>query len=57
MLVAVYMGLRAGEIVNIGRRDIDDNGRLLWIPDSKTEAGRRILEIPEILRLAAQTRR
>jgi integrase len=30
-------------------RDINDEGRLLWIPDSKTEAGRRTLEVPEVV--------
>lgn len=29
-------------------RDIDDGGGLLWIPDSKTEAGKRTLRIPEV---------
>ena len=38
---------------------MDDGGRLLWIPDSKTEAGRRQLEAPDVLvphlvRLAAR---
>jgi integrase len=27
----------------------DDGGKLLWIPDSKTEAGRRTLQVPELL--------
>ena len=31
-------------------RDLDDDGKLLWIPDSKTEAGRRTLQVPELLR-------
>jgi integrase len=30
-------------------RDLDDGGKLLWIPDSKTEAGRRTLRVPELL--------
>ena len=30
--------------------DRDDEGKLLWIPDSKTEAGRRTLQVPELLR-------
>jgi integrase len=47
---ALYLGLRASEIVHIHRRDVDDGGRLLWIPDSKTDAGRRTLEVPEVLR-------
>lgn len=47
---ALLMGLRAGEVVSRVVRDLDDEGRLLWIPDSKTEAGRRTQEIPEALR-------
>jgi hypothetical protein len=31
--------MRATEIVSRVVRDLDDEGRLLWIPDSKTEAG------------------
>jgi integrase len=49
-LVALEMGLRAGEILRITAADVDDNGRVLWIPKSKTEAGVRRLEIPEDLR-------
>lgn len=30
-------------------RDLDDEGRLLWIPDSKTLAGRRKLQVPKFL--------
>ena len=43
------MGMRANEIVNRVVRDLDDGGKLLWIPDSKTEAGRRTLQVPELL--------
>ena len=50
VLIAIYLGLRASEITNIRPRDIDDYGRILWIPDSKTEAGRRTLEIPQALK-------
>jgi integrase len=46
-LVTLVMGLRAGEVVS---RDLDDGGKLLWIPDSKTEAGKRTLQVPEMLR-------
>ena len=31
-------------------RDLDDEGRLLWIPDSKTEAGKRTLQVSDLLR-------
>lgn len=49
-LVTLVMGLRAGEVVSRIVRDLDDGGRLLWIPDSKTEAGKRTLQVPDLLR-------
>jgi len=49
-LVTLVMGLRAGEVVSRTVRDLDDEGQLLWIPDSKTEAGKRTLQVPEYLR-------
>ena len=56
VLVAAYRGMRAGEIVNIRRRDIDDGGRLLRIPDAKTENDRRTLEVANALRPLLMTR-
>jgi integrase len=49
-MVALLMDLRASEIVRRYARDVDDDGRLLWIPSSKTKAGRRTVEIPEVIR-------
>lgn len=49
-LIALLMGLRASEIVLRVVRDLDNDGRLLWIGDAKTPAGRRTVEVPEILR-------
>ena len=49
-IVTLVMGLRAGEVVSRIVRDLDDDGRLLWIPDSKTEAGKRTLQVPDLLR-------
>jgi integrase len=49
-MCALLLGLRATEITLRQVRDLDDDGRLLWIPDSKTEAGRRTVEVPEVLR-------
>jgi hypothetical protein len=40
-LVSLLMGMRASEITTRVARDLDDGGRLLWIPDAKTEAGKR----------------
>ena len=49
-LLALVMGMRANGIVSRVVRDLDDDGKLLWIPDSKTEAGRRTPQVPELLR-------
>lgn len=52
-LVALLLGMRASEIVSRTVRDLDEDeepGDLLWIPDSKTPAGRRQLEVPAPLR-------
>src|SRR4051812_28246820 len=42
--------MRSGEILHCVARDVDDGGRLLWIPVSKTRSGKRVLEIPSVLR-------
>ncbi len=52
-LVALLLGMRASEIISRKVGDLDDDqsaGDLLWIPCSKTPAGRRTLEVPEVLR-------
>lgn len=56
VLMGLLMGMRAGEIVSRTVRDLDDGGRLLWIPDAKTEAGKRTVEIPEELQPYLLTR-
>lgn len=48
-LAYLILGTRAGEILNREVRDLDDDGRLLWIPETKSEAGRRCLEVPDVL--------
>lgn len=51
-LCALLLGMRAGEIVAVKVRDVDENrsrGDILWIPDAKTAAGRRTLEVPPAL--------
>ena len=48
-LMTLLLGMRAGEITDRVVRDVDDEGRLLWIPSSKTAAGKRSLEIPALL--------
>lgn len=49
-LVTLLLGTRASEVTLRVVRDLDDDGRLLWIPDAKTDAGIRQLEVPPILR-------
>jgi integrase len=49
-MTALLMGMRVSEVVSRVVRDLDDDGRLFWIPDSKTEAGKRTLQVPEGLR-------
>ena len=49
VLVALYLAFRSSEVTDIVRRDVDDRGRLLWVPDAKTENGRRTLTVPEVL--------
>src|SRR5262249_4551850 len=41
--------MRCSEIVRRQVRDLDDGGQLLWIPDSKTPAGKRPLWVPSVL--------
>lgn len=48
-MISLYIGARANEIVSRRVRDIDDNCRLFWIPSSKTESGKRIVEVNEFL--------
>jgi len=52
-LVALLLGMRASEIVSRRVADLDEDeapGDLLWIPCSKSPAGRRTLEVPVVLR-------
>ena len=49
-MLALLLGMRASEIVSRVARDLDDEGRLLWIPETKTEAGRRTLRVPDVFR-------
>lgn len=46
VLCALLLGMRSEEITSRIVRDVDDDGRLLWVPWSKTDAGRRVLEVP-----------
>lgn len=55
-LCSLLLAMRASEIVTRTARDLDDDGKLLWIEETrggrwrpKTKAGRRTLEVPELL--------
>jgi integrase len=48
--IALLLGLRNGEVTACQVRDLDDGGRVLWITASKTEAGIRRVEVPDVLR-------
>jgi integrase len=50
VLTAFLLGLRASEVTDRVVRDLDDDGRLLWIEFGKTKRSRRTLEVPAILR-------
>lgn len=45
----LLLGARASELVKRSVRDLDDGGRVLWIGQTKTEAGQRCLMLPEPL--------
>ena len=49
-MMTLLLGIRCSEVVSRVVRDLDDEGRLLWIPDSKTAKGRRTLMVPDELR-------
>jgi integrase len=49
-MMTLLMGMRCSEVISRVVRDVDDDGKLLWIPDAKTEKGKRTLQIPEALR-------
>jgi integrase len=50
VLTALLMGMRASEVTDRTVRDLDDEGRLLWIELGKTKRSRRTLEVPALLR-------
>lgn len=57
-LCYLLLGPRSGEVLSRQVRDVDDSGQVLWIPDSKTAAGKRQIRIPRqlapyVLHLAA----
>lgn len=50
LLMEIYLGLRPMESLIRVVRDLDDEGRVLWIPFGKTDSSRRRLQVPEPLR-------
>lgn len=48
-MMTLVMALRASEITTRTVRDLDNGGKLLWVPEAKTEAGKRTVKIPEVL--------
>ena len=49
-LCCLLLAMRAGEIAGLSPRSIDDGGRILRVEDAKTEAGNRLIEVPEVMR-------
>ena len=49
-LLMLHLGLRQGEVAARVARDVDDEGRVLWVPSGKTKNARRRLKVPEVLR-------
>lgn len=56
ILIAQFMALRVSEITSRQVRDADNDCTLLWVPDAKTPAGRRVQEIPVAIQDAIRTR-
>lgn len=59
VLMQLLLGLRSSEVLQRTVRDVDDGGRVLWIPAGKTKNARRRLLVPALLqpllqKLAAQ---
>jgi integrase len=49
-LMQVFLGLRPTEAVVRVVRDLDDEGRVLWVPFGKTQNAKRRLQVPDPLR-------
>ena len=45
-LLVMYLGLRQGKVAARVARDIDDDGRLLWIPSGKTKNAKPAYTFP-----------
>lgn len=49
VLLLLLLGLRSSEVLQRTARDVDDDGRVLWIAAGKTRNARRRLQVPELL--------
>lgn len=49
-VLPLLLGLRASEVVMREVRDLDDRGRVLRVPATKTDNGRRSVILPEVIR-------
>ena len=49
VLLMLLLGLRSGEFLARVAADVDDEGRVLWIPYGKTANARRRLAVPDVL--------
>lgn len=49
-LMQTFLGLRPTESIIRIVRDLDDEGRVLWVPFGKTDNARRRLQVPDVLR-------
>lgn len=49
-LCCLVLAMRSGEIVGLSPKSIDDDGRKVRIDEAKTEAGVRLIDIPEVIR-------
>jgi integrase len=54
-MMALIMGMRGSEIAERIVRNLDDGGRILWITDTKTQAGVRRLQVPDQLQPLLRT--
>ena len=50
ILMQIFLGLRPTESLVRVVRDLDDEGRILWVPFGKTSNAKRRLQIPDALR-------
>lgn len=48
-ILCLGLALRSGEVVGLQARDVDDGGRMLWVSEAKTRAGKRVLEVADAI--------